>query len=175
MVAHTSSSETASAGRPFIISRVFDAPRELVYRAWTEQDRLMRWFGPRGLTYVTGSIDLRPGGVAMYCLRMPDGKELWGKWVFCEVLAPERLSFVNSFSNQQGGLERHPMSPTWPLEMLTTVTFAATAPAKTTLQLVWTPFNANAEERRTFDAGFGSMEQGWGGTLDQLAAFLAQG
>jgi uncharacterized protein YndB with AHSA1/START domain len=83
------------------------------------------------------------------------------------------LVWVNSFSDEAGGLTRHPMNPTWPLEMLTTVTFEEQPGDKTKLTIRWQPLNANAEERKTFDAGHASMQQGWGGTLDQLAAYLA--
>ncbi len=167
------SAETASAGRPFTIQRVLAAPRTLVWKAWTEQQRLMQWFGPAGLTYVSGTFDLRPGGISLYCLRLPDGREMWGKWVFCDIVPLERLVFVNGFCDEKGTLQRHPMNPKWPLEMLTTVTFAESG-GKTTLSLVWTPFNADDEGRKAFDGAFQGMEQGWGGTMAQLEAYLAK-
>lgn len=108
--------------RPFVITRTFDAPRELVWKAWTERDRMMQWFGPKGFTMSTAKLDLRPGGIFHYCLRSPDGHEMWGKFVYREIVAPERIVLVNSFSDEKGGITRHPMSASWPLEMLSTTT-----------------------------------------------------
>ena len=85
---------------------------------------------------------------------------------------PSDSVWVHSFSDEAGGLTRHPMSPTWPLELLTTVTFEEAAGEKTKLTLRWLPINATEEERRTFEAAHDGMRQGWGGSFDQLAAYL---
>src|SRR6266536_4138301 len=159
--------------RPFIISRTFDAPRDLVWRAWTERDRLMQWFGPKGFKMPVARLDFRPGGVFHYCLRSPDGKEMWGKFVYREIVAPERIVLVNSFSDEKGNLTRHPFSPSWPLEMLSTTTFVEHE-GKTTLTVKWLPLNPTEEERQTFDSSHGGMEQGWGGTFEQLVEYLVK-
>jgi uncharacterized protein YndB with AHSA1/START domain len=153
---------------------VLDAPRELVWKAWTERDRMMRWFGPKGFTMTAADLDFRPGGVFHYCLRGPDGREMWGKFVYREIVPPERIVLVNSFSDANGGLTRHPMSPTWPREMLTTTTFAEQA-GRTTVTIRWSPLNATEAERQTFDASHAGMRTGWTGTFDQLAEYLAKG
>jgi uncharacterized protein YndB with AHSA1/START domain len=159
--------------REFIVTRVFDAPRELVFQAWTDPDRLAHWWGPKGFTTVSGTMDLRPGGVFHYGLRSPAGQVMWGKWVFREVLAPERLVFVASFSDETGGVTRHPFAHDWPLEVLSTLTFGAEG-GKTRLTMRGVPINATESERKTFKAGHDSMQKGWAGTLDQLAEYLAQ-
>ena len=105
--------------KPFVISREFKAPRELVWEAWTERDRLTQWFGPKGFMMSAAKLDFRPGGSFHYSMRTPDGKEMWGKFVYREIVAPEKIVLVNSFSDAGGGLTRHPFSPAWPLEMLT--------------------------------------------------------
>ena len=158
--------------REFLLTRTFDAPRELVFRAWTEADRLARWFGPKGFTMLSTALDLRPGGVFLYGMRSPDGHEVWGKWVFREIVPPERLAFVVSFSDEAGGVTRHPFAPDWPSEILSTVTFAE-QDGKTTLTMRGIPINATESERKVFEAGHESMRMGWSGTLDQLADFLA--
>lgn len=160
-------------GREFVITREFDAPRELVWQAWTERERLRQWFGPKGFTMPVAKMDFRPGGSFHYCLQSPDGHKMWGKFIYREIVAPERIVLVNSFSDEAGGLTRHPMSPTWPLEMLATTTFAEHG-GKTTLTVKWKPLNATEEERRTFDAAHGGMQQGWSGTFEQLATYLAK-
>ena len=104
--------------KEFVISRVFDAPRELVFKVWTEPEHIAKWFGPKGVSIKSAKMDLRPGGSLLTCMGTPDGREMWGKWVFREIAPPEKLVYINSFSDEKGGLARHPMSPTWPLEML---------------------------------------------------------
>ncbi len=163
---------TDPATGDFIISRTFDAPRELVFKAWTEADRLKQWFGPKGCSIRVASLDLRPGGVFHYCMVTPDGHEMWGKFVYREIVPPERIVLINSFSDAKGGLTRHPMSATWPLEMLSTTTFSEDLPGKTTITIRWAPVNATAEERKTFDSGHEGMTKGWGGTFEQLAEYL---
>ena len=158
---------------PFVISQVFDAPREQVWQAWTQRERLMQWFGPKGFTMSAATLELRPGGMFHYCLRAPDGQEMWGKFVYREIVAPERIVLVNSFSDAQGGLTRHPLSPAWPLEMLSTTTLAEEG-GRTTLTVQWEPLNATEEERATFDAGHESMRMGWTGTFEQLADHLGR-
>jgi len=159
--------------REFVITRTFDAPRELVWKAWTERDRLMQWFGPKGFTMSTAKLDLRPGGMFHYCLKSADGHEMWGKFVYREIEAPERIVLVNSFSDAKGGITRHPMSPTWPQEMLSTTTFAEHE-GKTTITIRWAPLNASEAERQTFDTNHENMQKGWTGTFEQLAAYLKE-
>jgi len=156
---------------PFVLSRVFDAPRDRVWKAWTEVERLKQWFSPKGFTVIAATMDLRPGGSYHYGMRTPTGQEMWGKWVFREIKAPERLVLVNSFSDAAGNLTRHPMAPTWPLEMLSSTTFTEQA-GKTTLTLEWLPLNASAVEIATFEAGRAGMTMGWTGTMEQLTAYL---
>jgi uncharacterized protein YndB with AHSA1/START domain len=160
-----------SVARPFVISRSFGVPPELMWMAWTERDRLKEWFGPRGFSMPVATLDLRPGGTFHYCLRAPDGTEMWGKFLYREILAPEKIVLVNCFSDAAGGVTRHPFSPSWPLELLSTFTFAG-GEGRTTVTVQWTPFNATDAERRTFAAGHDSMLQGWTGTFDRLASYL---
>ena len=159
--------------KEFVISRTFDAPRDLVWKAWTERDQLLQWFGPKGFAMTTAKLDLRPGGVFHYCLRSQDGKEIWGKFVYREIAAPSRIVLVNSFSDAQGGLTRHPFAPTWPLEMLSTTTFDEEG-GKTKLAIEWSPLNPTDEERKTFDSSHDGMKQGWTGTFEQLTDYLVK-
>lgn len=158
---------------PFVTTRVFDAPRDRVWQAWTEAERLKQWFAPRGFKTTHCRLDLRPGGIYHYCLRTPEGKDMWGKWVIREVTKPEKLVFVVSFSNEKGGITRHPMSPDWPREMLSTVEFEAQG-AKTKVTVTWIPIDAGDSELKTFEEGRDGMKQGWGGTLDNLVEHLAK-
>jgi len=167
-------SSAAASGevREFVITRLFDAPRDLMWKVWTEEDRLAQWFGPKGVKIFHSKNDLRPGGVYHYGMRTPDGKETWGRWIYREIVKPERLVFVVSFSDPKGGITRHPLAPEWPAEILSTVRFAQQE-GKTTVTVRWVAINASEAERQTFHAGHDSMKQGWSGTFDQLAEYLA--
>jgi len=157
---------------PFIIARVVDAPRELVFKAFTEVERLRHWWGPNGFKVIAATMDLRPGGIYHYGLQAPDGTAMWGRFAFREIAAPERIVYVNSFSDEKGGLARHVFHEKWPLELLTTLAFEDVGSIRTKVTIVWVPINENDEERKTFDDGRQSMTQGWGGTLDKLDRYL---
>lgn len=161
----------ATAGEEFVITREFDAPRDLVWRAHTEVERLKVWWGPKGFTMLTARLDLRPGGMFHYGMKSADGHVMWGKFIYREIVPQERLVFVVSFSDEKGGTTRHFLSPTWPLEVLNNLTLSERG-GKTTLTLRGGPINASAEERKTFHDGFASMRQGFKGTLDQLEEYL---
>jgi len=171
MASSQSAAVAETYSKEFVIERVFDAPRELVWKVFTERDHLMRWWGPKGFKMTVGELDLKPGGVFLYGMEAPDGSQMWGKWVFREIVKPERLVFVSSFSDKDAGLTRHPMAPTWPIEMLGTAAFID-EDGKTRLINRVVALNASGEERATFEGNFDSMTQGWGGTWDQLAAYL---
>lgn len=157
----------------FRISRTVDAPLDRVWKAYTDQDALMAWFGPQGFSMPHSRYDFRPGGEFHYCLRTPTGFEMWGKWVFVEIEPPRKLSMVVSFSDASGGLTRHPMSAAWPLQTLSTTTFEDLA-GKTHVSIEWAPHESDADEIAAFHAGHASMAQGCTGTFQQLEAYLAQ-
>lgn len=159
--------------RELVITRVFDAPRELVWKAFTEADRLAHWWGPQGFTMLASALDLRPGGVFHYSMRSPEGRTMWGKFVYREIQTPERMVFVNSFSDEDGNTIRAPFSSIWPLEVLNTVTLTESE-GKTTVTLRGGPINATEQERETFWNARKSVRRGFAGTFDQLAAYLAQ-
>ena len=164
---------SAADDREFVISRQFNASRSRVWKAWTERDELMKWFGPKGVTITTANLDLRPGGEFHYCMRTPDGKEMWGKWTFREIGPQDRIVVVSSFSDAAGGIARHPLAPTWPLRSLSTTTFDE-RDGKTTLTIRWSPIDPTFDERKTFNESFDGMTQGWSGTFEQLADYLAK-
>ena len=161
------------AGSGLFIRRVFDAPRDLVWKAVTEAEGLMHWWGPKGFTPLTCVVDLRPGGIFRYSLRAPDGSVMWGKWVYGEIVAPESLVSVVSMTDEAGNPMRHPMSQGQPLEVLYRMTLSE-RDGKTTMTISGVPFHATEEERKAFEAGRDFMEQGFDGTLGKLVAYLAK-
>lgn len=158
----------------FVISRTFDAPRELVWECFTDPVRMKEWWGPKGVKVVHSKMDLRVGGTYHYGMQNADGSVFWGRQIFREITPPERLVFINSFSDEQCGLTRHPLAPTWPIEMYSIYTLEELPGGKTKFTVTWHPHNATAEEQKTFDAGHESMRGGWGGTLEMFEAYLAK-
>lgn len=164
-------SETMT-GSEFVITRVFDTPRHLVFKVWTEAKHLARWWGPKGFTIKVIKLDLRSGGLFHYSMCPPEGEEMWGKFVFREIVPPERIVWVNSFADREGKTIRPPFAPDFPLEVLNTVTFTEQG-NQTLLTLRAVPINATPSEDQLFTEMNDSMQQGWTGTLDQLSAELA--
>ena len=158
----------------FVMSRVFDAPRDLIWKCFTEPERLKQWWGPKGFKVLASKMDLRPGGSYHYGMQTPNGQAMWGKFVYREVVPQERMVFINSFSDEEGGITRHPGNENWPLEMLSILTFEEMPGGKTKFTVTWAPYNATEEERKTFDSNRQSMLQGWGGTMEQLEVYLAR-
>lgn len=156
----------------FMLSRVVNAPREKVWRCWTEQEHLATWFGPKGFATVSAKLDFRPGGVYHYCMQ-GHGIDMWAKWTFAEIEAPARLVFISAFSDKDEGISRHPMAPEWPAQFMATVLFADFGD-QTMITIKWSAHEANEAERSVFTGGRGSLEQGWGGTFERLDAYLRE-
>ena len=167
-MANNGDPNTEPPEQELVITRVFDAPRELVFKAWTEPERLKRWWGPKGFTTPYCEIDLRPGGVFFYCMRSSDGLDVWNKGVFREIVVPERIVLTDSFADAEGNVvppTHYGMSPDWPLETLLTVTFEEQAgKTKVTLRHAGIPSGAERD----------GAQQGWLETVDRLAKYLAE-
>jgi uncharacterized protein YndB with AHSA1/START domain len=95
-------STVTTTDREITFEREFNAPRPLVFKAWTEPERLAHWWGPADWTLPVCKLDLRPGGVWHYCMRGPNGEESWGKATYREIVEPERLAYTDSFSDAAG-------------------------------------------------------------------------
>jgi uncharacterized protein YndB with AHSA1/START domain len=119
-----------SVSKDFVISRVFDAPRGLLWKCFTEPERMAQWWGAAGVKIVKSQMDLRVGGIYHYGMQNPDGQVMWCRQVFREITPPDRIVLINSFSDEAGGLGRHPLAPQWPLQIRTTYTFEDTPGGK---------------------------------------------
>ena len=150
-----------------VITRVFEAPRELVFKAWTEPAHVVQWWGPNGFTTPHCKIDLRPGGVFHYCMRSPEGRDYWGRGVFREIVAPERIVYTDTFADAEGNAVEpaHYGMSNWPVETLVTVTFARQkGKTKVTVQ-----HGVPASLAKSSGA-----QQGWSEMLERLAGYLAK-
>jgi uncharacterized protein YndB with AHSA1/START domain len=153
-------STAANAGQELIITRVFDAPRELVWKVWTDPKHMAQWWGPHRFTNPVCELDVRPGGAILIHMRAPDGTVYPMTGVYQEVVAPERLVFTSSALDEEG----NPL-----FEVLNILTFAEQG-GKTTQTLL------ARVVRRTAKAApyLAGMEAGWTQTLERLAKYLAQ-
>jgi uncharacterized protein YndB with AHSA1/START domain len=164
---------TATTVEPFVVERTFDAPRDLVWKAWTQAAHLEAWWGPKGCKLRVLALDLTPGGVFHYAMEFQPGHAMWGRFVYRDIVAPERMVYVSSFADADGAVIRAPFSATWPLEVHNVMTFAAQG-ERTTLRLESRPLDPTPEEIQTFRGMFDSMRQGFGGTFDQLDDHLGR-
>lgn len=154
------------AASALIITRLFDAPRELVFRAWSEPRYLVRWWGPCGYTVPFCETDFRVGGRFLFCMRSPEGKDYWNAGVYREIHAPSQIVNTMHFSDREGRIvepETYGMAG-FPREMLDIVTFEDDGRGRTRLTL-----------RRDHSAAvahrFGE-ERGWKESLQRLAEAL---
>lgn len=151
-----------------VITRIFDVPRELVFKAWTEPERVKRWWGPKSFTSPVSKIDLRVGGSYLNCMRSPEGEDYWSTGVYREIVEPERIVYTDSFSDAEGNLvpsSHYGMSGDWPLELLVTVTFEEhEGKTRLTLRHVGIPAGENRDLAKA----------GWNESFDKLAEYLGK-
>lgn len=161
-------SNQKTGDQELVITRVFDAPRNLVWKAWTEPEHVMEWWGPKGFTAPIIKTDFRVGGKSLLCMRSPEGEDYWSTGVYREIVEPERIVTTDSFSDAQGNVvpaSHYRMSGDWPLELLVTVTFEEDD-GKTKLTLRHEGF-PDVENRDLAKAG-------WNESLDKLAEYLTK-
>lgn len=157
---------------PTILTREYDAPRQLVFDAWTQAEHLQNWMFPaEGFTCKYVLADIRPGGSSLHKMTAPNGFEIWLLTKYEEIDPPHSLVFRQYLSNEAGDILPNPQNPNWPKEMQTTIKLEEVQD-KTRLQLIWQPINPTREEAEAFEATRSDHEKGWGGGLELLIAYL---
>ncbi len=144
------------------VSRTFEAPLELLWKAWTEPEHFMKWYGPKGFTTPTCEIDLRVGGLHLWSMLSPDGNQMYSTGSYLEIVPMERLVYSDAYSDSEGNVMPPPMEG-MPASMDVTVTFVH-ADGKTTVTISHVGHGAGADQ-----AGMG-----WTQALEKLAAVLAE-
>jgi uncharacterized protein YndB with AHSA1/START domain len=150
-----SSAATELAERELVVTRIIDAPRSLVFKAWTEAEQVARWWGPQGFVTTYCEMDIRPGGAFRCCMRSPAGTDHWKRGVYREIVEPERIVFTFAWEDADGKPGH---------ELLTTVTFDDLG-AKTRLTLHQAMFET--VERRDDHRG------GWTSCFERFAEYMA--
>ena len=141
------------------LEREFAAPRELVWRAWTDPEILQRWYGPN-IETVIHQFDLKEGGVWLNEMKMR-GNSDFSKMIFQEVTPPSKLVWHHSSTDADWNIISNPMMPDWPRVLLTTVTFETTGD-NTNVCLTQIPLQATDAEIACFAATMTGMDSGWG-------------
>jgi uncharacterized protein YndB with AHSA1/START domain len=142
--------------RVLIITRIFDAPRELVFKAWTDPRHLVHWMGPRGFKSTVLRSELRVGGAYRFHMLGPAGDDHWTQGLFREIVEPERLVMAGSWADADG-------NPTTP-ETLLTITFDEYEGNKTRLTLRQAIFESMTARNE--------HQGGWNSSLDRLGEYL---
>ena len=152
----TGSIASETAQRELVIMRIFDAPRSLVFKAWTEPERQIQWLGPRGFTGKILQSAKAPGDAYRYYMRDPQGGDHWQQGIVREMIEPERLVFTYAWANEQGQATRP--------ETLVTLTFEDLG-GKTRMTLrqgIFESVSARDDHRG-----------GWNSSLDRLAEYVS--
>ncbi len=156
-------------GQNIFIKRVFDAPRRRVWQAWTEPEQWKRWFGPKGFTIPSLRMNVQVGGEILYCMRSPDGKDVWGTGIYREVVEMEKIVMTDAFSDEKGNVVPpfyYDMGEEWPDDVLITVTFEELEYCTTQLTLRHSGLPAGEMTE--------GSELGWNEAFDKLADLLAE-
>jgi uncharacterized protein YndB with AHSA1/START domain len=166
--------EKESTGKEtFVINREFDVPRDVMFKMWTDPNHFSKWLAPTGFNMSFIRADIKTGGSSFYVMSNDSGLKMYGKANYLEVRNPDRLVYTQVFCDENENISRHPMAPTWPETMLTTVTFAEQGPDQTRVTINWETYGATtAEELNTFIAGRAGMTMGWTGSFDKLEEYL---
>lgn len=144
------------------LTRVFDAPRALVFEAWSTAEHVKQWFCPEGFMVPECTVEFRAGGTFDVCMRAPDGQDHWSRGTYHEIVPLERIVFVGAVVGDDG----KPL-----FEAHTTITFGDEDGGRTRLDVHqrYTIFDPKIAPNMIAGA-----EQGWGQTLDRLAALLTR-
>ena len=162
-----------------VIEKVFDAPREAVWKAWTTPEIVKKWWGPEGFWAPSVKIDLRVGGKYTYAMHGPKGSEwdrdMYSSGIFKEIVPMEKIVTTDYFSDSEGNKIKpsdEGQDATFPTEMTVTIEFEDAGEGKTKLSLTYPKPENEAQFEAMIKSG---MEEGWSTSLDKLERVLEEG
>ena len=163
-------------GNALIITRIFDAPVEKVWKAWTTPSLIKKWWGPKGFTAPSVKIDLRVGGIYTYAMKGPKGSEwdrvMYSSGIFKEIIPMKNIVVTDYFSDSEGNKiepSQEGQDANFPTEMNAVITFEDLEGGKTKLTITY-PKPENEEQFRAMIKS--GMQEGWQSSLDKLADAL---
>lgn len=159
---------TVNETERMVITRVFDAPRELVWKAWTDPKYVQQWWGPKGFTAPVCKMDFRVGGKSLYCMKSPDGQEFWNGVEYREIIPHEKIVSLMYFADSQGnkveaehyGIEHEAIENAYDVTL-----FEDLGNGKTKLTFIGNELMEDAKNS-------GQLE-GWNQILDKIAEVVA--
>ncbi|NSL85578.1 SRPBCC family protein [Chitinophaga solisilvae] len=154
----------------FSLVHVCNAPRSLVFKAFSNADALNEWWGPVETNNSVISLDFRPGGIFHFSMEA-GGHVSYGRFLFHQIIPDELLEFTNAFADEKAQVVKPPFDLDFPLEIFYRIVFTEEK-GKTTLTLTGYPVDATPEEAAGFRSIRGSMDQGFSATFGQLSRFL---
>lgn len=158
----------------FVINRSFDAPIALMFEMWTNPEHIVHWLAPTGFTMEFLQSKSEDEGSTFYFMTNGNGVDFYGKKRILDMRKPDRLVYTQQFCDKDENISRHPLAPTWPETMLTTVELSAEGPNRTRVTVTWEIHGATTkEELETFIQSRAGMNQGWTGPFNKLDDYLA--
>lgn len=153
-----------------VISRTFQAPIQAVFNALAQPDALSEWWGPSGYVMTVTRFDFKPRGLCLFKMENESGI-MWARFIYGTIQSPERVEFILSFSDENGGLTRAPFFDHWPMEILNVITLSEQH-GLTTLTNTCSPVRSSPEELASFSVNSSSFHQGFNASLDKLYVIL---
>lgn len=164
----------SSAKETFVINRTFEAPIDVMFQMWTDPKHFSAWLAPTGFNMKFIEADIRSSGKTFYSMSAENGNmTMYGRADYLKIEKPHTLVYTQQFCDEKGNISRHPLAPTWPETMLTTVRFTEEGPKQTRVTVQWEVVGkVTPEEMDTFIKGRAGMTQGWTGSFDKLEDYL---
>mgnify|MGYP000161391145 CR=1 FL=1 len=157
---------------PSVLRKDYNAPMQLVYDAWTQEQHLCQWQVPnKDIACEYKFADIKSGGSALHKMTMPNGNEMWLLTEYHELTPPDTIIFTQYESNENGDINP-PTMPNWPKEIRATIKLSETD-GITSMQFIWQPINPTLEEAEAWEASRSQHGKGWGGGFEMLANYLA--
>ncbi len=167
-------SEEIHQKNTFVINRSFNTSVEVMYAMWTNPKNISEWLAPTGASMNFIKADIQTGGTTFWKMESPHGV-MFGKAKYLEMNRPNKIVYTQQFVDENENISRHPMAPTWPETMLTTVEFSAEDTNQTRVKITWEPHGKTThDEVETFKNARAGMTMGWTGSFDKLEDHLAK-
>ncbi len=157
----------------FIINRSFKTDLDTMFELWTNPEHFLKWMGPTGSSMEFLSVNVKVGGQSHYHMKNADGSTMYGLIEYREISPPDKLVYMQCFSDENKNICKPPFAPTWPDKMLTTIHFIDEGDGYVRVALQWeVEGDATDEERKTFYGAKDGMTGGWTGSFDKLEECL---